>query len=160
MMTNFRSFRCFSRRHLALISIIDMFGESSMNNGASATSLIRRARRAQSSSFIWPVRMADSGTRASADSSRMVISLRPISRLNSTVAMPCLMAAARAKSSASVDFPMAGLAAMTTIWPGCRPLVRVSRSEKPVGTPVRTPPRLPMASISSSAPGMISDSEW
>ena len=103
MMTNFRSFRCFSRRHLALISIIDMFGESSMNSGASATSLIRRASRAQSSSFICPVRMVDNGTRASADSSRMVISLRPISRLNSTVLMLFLMAAARAKSSASVE---------------------------------------------------------
>ena len=33
----------------------------------------------------------------------MVISFRPISRLNSTVAMLCLMAAARAKSSASVE---------------------------------------------------------
>jgi hypothetical protein len=45
----------------------------------------------------------DNGTRASADSSRIVISFRPISRLNSTVVMPCLMAAARAKSSASVE---------------------------------------------------------
>ena len=103
MMTNFRSCRCFSRRHLALISISDMFGESSMNSGASATSLIRRASRAQSSSFICPVRIVLRGTRASADSSRIVISFRPISRLNSTVAMLCLMAAARAKSSASVE---------------------------------------------------------
>ena len=102
-MTNFRSCRCFSRRHLARISIIDMFGESSMNSGASATSLIRRASRAQSSSFIWPVRIVCSGTRASADSRRMVISFRPISRLNSTVAMPCRMAAARAKSRARVE---------------------------------------------------------
>ena len=36
----------------------------------------------------------------------------------------------------SVDLPMAGRAAMTIIWPGCRPLVRRSRSGKPVGTPV------------------------
>jgi len=103
MMTNFRSFRCFSRRHLALISIIDMFGESSMKSGASATSLIRRASRAQSSSFICPVRIVLRGTRASAESSRIVISLRPISRLNSTVARLFLMAAARAKSSARVE---------------------------------------------------------
>ena len=54
--------------------------------------------------------------------------------------------------------PMAGRAAMTIIWPGCRPLVSASRSANPVGTPVSVPPRLPMASISSSAPGMISDS--
>src|SRR5258708_7387024 len=42
-----------------------MFGESSMNIGASTTSLIRRASRAQSSSLIWPVRIECSGTRAS-----------------------------------------------------------------------------------------------
>ena len=84
MMTSLRSWRCLRRRHLARISIIDMFGESSMNSGASTTSLIRRASRVQSSSLIWPVRMVCSGTLASADSSRMVISLRPISRLKIT----------------------------------------------------------------------------
>jgi len=57
MMTNFRSLRCFRRRHLALISIIDMFGESSMNKGASATSLIRRASRAHRRRSFCPVRM-------------------------------------------------------------------------------------------------------
>ena len=36
--------------------------------------------------------------------------------------------------------------------------VSASRSAKPVGTPVITPPCEPIASISSSAPGMISDS--
>jgi hypothetical protein len=90
----------------------------------------------------------------------MVISLRPISRLKNAVLRPFLMAAARAKSNASVDFPTAGLAAMTIIWPGCRPLVRESRSAKPVGTPVIAPPRLPIASISSRAPGMMSAREW
>ncbi len=53
---------------------------------------------------------------------------------------------------------MAGRAATTIIWPGWRPLVRASRSAKPVGQPTIWPPRLPMASISSKAPGMISDS--
>src|SRR5262249_39650848 len=53
--------------------------------------------------------------------------------------------------------PMAGRAAMTIIWPGWKPLVSESRSPNPVGTPVITPPREPIASISSSAPGMISD---
>ena len=60
--------------------------------------------------------------------------------------------------SSARALPIAGRAAMTIIWPGCRPLVSASRSAKPVGTPVSAPPRLPMASISSSAPGMISDS--
>ena len=44
-----------------------------------------------------------------------------------------LIDAARQKSSASVDLPIAGRAAMTIIWPGCRPLVSSSRSAKPVG---------------------------
>ena len=90
----------------------------------------------------------------------MVISLRPISRLKNAVVSCVLIAAARAKSRASVDLPIAGRAAMTIIWPGCSPLVSESRSAKPVGTPVIPPPRLPMASISSSAPGMMSASEW
>ena len=103
MITSLRSFRCFIRRHLALISIIDMFGESSMNSGASTTSLIRRASRVQSSSPSCPVRMECSGTLASADSSRMVISLRLISRLKIAAVRPCLIEQARARSSASVE---------------------------------------------------------
>ncbi len=103
MMTRRRSWRCLSRRHLARISIIDMFGESSMNSGESATSLIRRASRVQSSSPSWPVRMACRATRDSADSSRMVISLRLISRLKITVVRPLWTAAARARSRARVE---------------------------------------------------------
>ncbi len=95
--------RCFSRRHLDLISIMDMFGESSMNSGASTTSLIRRASLVQSSSLSWPVRIACSGTRASADSSRMVISFRLISRLNKTDVIPDLTDAARQISRARAE---------------------------------------------------------
>ena len=57
-------------------------------------------------------------------------------------------------SSASA-LPIAGRAAMITIWPGCRPLVSSSRSVNPVGTPTISPSRLEMASISSSADSMI-----
>ncbi len=71
---------------MARISIIVMLGESSMNIGAEETSAILRASRDQSSSFIWPLRMWLSGTRASADSSRMVISERVISRLKKQLA--------------------------------------------------------------------------
>ncbi len=88
----------------------------------------------------------------------MAISLRPISREKITLGRLLLMEQARAKSSASVDLPMAGRAAMTIIWPGCRPLVRESRSVKPVGTPDICPLREPMASISSRAPSMMSPS--
>ena len=103
MITRRRSCRCLRRRHFARISIIDMFGESSMNSGASTTSLIRRASRVQSSSLIWPVRIECSGTRASAESSRMVISLRLISRLKITEVRPALTEAARARSRARVE---------------------------------------------------------
>ena len=72
----------------------------------------------------------------------MVISLRLISSEKITEVMPCLIDAARAMSSASVDLPMAGRAARTIIWPGCRPLVSRSRSVKPVGTPT-----MPVAAV-------------
>ena len=94
-----------------------------------------RASLSQSSSLIWPLRMWLSGTFASADSSRMVISERVISRLKKQLVRLLWIDAARHRSSASVDFPMAGRAATMIIWPACRPLVRSSRSAKPVGTP-------------------------
>ena len=74
-----------------------------MNSGASDTSPIRRASRVQSSSVSLPVRMWCSGTRASAESSRMVISLRLISSEKMQVAMLFLIAADRAMSSPSVE---------------------------------------------------------
>ena len=74
-----------------------------MNSGALETSPIRRASRVQSSSVSRPVRMWCSGTRASADSSRMVISLRLISSEKMQVAMLFLMAADRAMSRPSVE---------------------------------------------------------
>ncbi len=76
---------------------------------------MRRASRVQSSSVIVPERMWCRATRASADSSRIAISLRPISSEKMTLGRLCLIAAVRAKSSARVDFPIAGRAAMTII---------------------------------------------
>ena len=113
-----RSWRCLSRRALARISIIVMFGESSMNSGEDDTSPILRASRVQSSSFMLPLRMWLSGIFASADSSRMVISLRVISREKITLVMLWWIDADRQKSRPSVDFPMAGRPATITIWPG------------------------------------------
>ena len=53
-------------------------------------------------------------------------------------------------------FPIAGRAATMIIWPGCSPLVSSSRSVNPVGTPTIASPRESIASISSSAPSMMS----
>ncbi len=88
---------------MARISIMVRFGESSMNSGASETSPILRASRAQSSSVILPLRMWCSGTFASAESSRMVISLRLISSEKTHEVRPCLIEAERAKSRPSVE---------------------------------------------------------
>ena len=92
-----------SRRALARISIMVRFGESSMNSGASETSPILRTSLFQSSSLILPLRMWLSGIRASADSSRMVISVRLISSEKMQLVSPCLIDADRAMSSPSVE---------------------------------------------------------
>ena len=115
MTTSLRLSRCLSRRHFARISISDMFGESSMNSGASDTRPIVDARRVQSSSRIVPLRMCCSWIPASADSSRMVISVLLISSEKITEARLCLMEALRTMSKPRVDFPIAGLAARTII---------------------------------------------
>ena len=86
-----------------------------MNIGASETWPIFVATRAQSSSLILPPRMWESGIDASADSSRMVISIWLISREKITEDRPCLIEAERARSSASVDLPQPGRAATMTI---------------------------------------------
>ena len=66
--------------------------------------------------------------------------------------MPWWIEADRQKSTASVDFPMAGRAATMIIWPGWSPPVSSSSSMKPVGTPVSAPlSRFWAASISRLA---------
>ena len=61
-----------------------MLGESSMNSGASDTRPIVDANRVQSSSRIVPLRMCCSWMPASAESSRMVISVLLISSEKTT----------------------------------------------------------------------------
>src|SRR5699024_11570642 len=78
-------------------------GESSMNNGASEISPIRRAIRVQSSSLIFPDFMSDSFTRASALISRMTISVLLISRENTTEDRPFLTEHERMMSRPMVE---------------------------------------------------------
>ncbi len=108
-----------------------------------------RASLVHCSWFFRPLRRSCSWMVASADRMRMVISVRLISSENTAAAMLCLIAAARAMSIPSVDFPTAGRAATTIICPGCSPLVSWSSSMKPVGTPIRSSVRPDAASISS-----------
>ena len=79
----------------------------------------------------------------------MVISVLDISSEKITAVLWCFTAACRAMSNASVDFPIPGRAATMIICPGCSPLVRLSRSANPVGTPAACPPAIAIASISS-----------
>ena len=102
-----------------------MFGLSSMNSGASEILPMIRASLFHWSWLFRPLRRSWSWMVASADRMRMVISVRLISSENTAVAMLCLIAAARAMSMPRVDLPTAGRAAMTIIWPGCRPLVQL-----------------------------------
>ena len=143
---------------MARISIIVMLGLSSMNIGAPETWPIFGPSLSQSSSLIGPLRMWLSGIFASAESSRIVISLLDISRLKITLVRLLWIDAARQKSSASVDLPTAGRAATITIWPPEKPLISSSRSAKPVGTPLVVPSLLEIASISSRVASMIADS--
>ena len=85
---SFKLWRCFRRRAFARISIMERFGESSINKGASEISPIRRARRDHSSSESVPARMLFKPTRASAESIRIVISDLDISREKMTEVCP------------------------------------------------------------------------
>ena len=53
--------------------------------------------------------------------------------------LPKSMAALRAMDNTKAVFPIPGRAANTIMSLGCQPLVTLSRSEKPVGTPVSPP---------------------
>src|SRR5699024_3195136 len=142
-----RSCFCLSRRHLARISIRDMFALSSMNSGASAMRLIARAIACQSRSSMGPSRMRFIGTCASAESRRIVISVLSISSEKITEVWPLWIEAERSTSMPRVVLPIAGRPAKMIICPPCRPCVRSSSSAKPVGTPVTCPPRVWVASI-------------
>ncbi|CAB4886511.1 unannotated protein [freshwater metagenome] len=76
---------------------------------------MRRASLVQSSSVIFPERMSPSLIFASADSRRMTISVRLISREKMTLGIPCLMEHERMKSILRVDLPTPGLAATIII---------------------------------------------
>ncbi len=98
MTTSLRPARCLSRRHFARISTSVMFGLSSMNSGASLIRPIVEAIVVKSCLCTVPLRMWWSGTLASAERSRIAISLRLISSEKMMLGSLCLIDAARAMS--------------------------------------------------------------
>ena len=105
MTTSLRSWRCFRRRHLARISIIDMLGESSMKSGAvgdarpisagdPAPVLVRHVARAH-------VVQRDPGLRR--EQAHGDLGACPISSEKITLGRPLVIEQAREKSSARVE---------------------------------------------------------
>ena len=115
--------------------------------------------RCQSFSSILPPRIRPRGTEASAERIFITISVRLISSEKNAAGRLWWIAAERHTSSANVDLPTPGRAATMIIWPGCRPLVSLSSSVKPVGTPESASPLLAMASISSNVGSSSSRSD-
>src|SRR4029453_7480562 len=107
-MISFRSWRCLRRLALARISIRFMLGVSSTKIGAPLISPMRRASLVRSSSESWADRNTCRGTRASADSSRMTISILLISREKMALAQLARIAALRGKSMLPGDFAETG----------------------------------------------------
>ena len=126
------------RRHLFLIPMTVMPGVSSMRMSAS----LRRSMTAdifiQSLLSSRPVRSRWESTPASMDSSLWESCILPISSEKIATLYP-LIAALRATHRANAVLPMDGRAARMIRSDFCMPLVILSRSIKPVGTPMISP---------------------
>ncbi len=128
----------FNRRALARSSRMPSDAESSIK----ILELVRRPAAMlslfQSSSGKRPVRTACASTFASAQSKRMTSCCVDISseKIPTPVGLSLCIAALRARESANAVLPELGRPAMMIRSELCHPPVRVSRSRKPVGTPV------------------------
>ncbi len=123
------------RRALARMSTMFVLPESTIDSGASCSTSAACTTACQSLGPTRLLRMRSHGTRASAQSRRMPISQRDISREKIATVLPAT-AMLRAMFTASELLPMPGRAASTIRLPGCRPDVRLSMSMNPVGKPV------------------------
>ena len=98
-----------------------------------------------------PLRILSASTVDSRLSIRLTSCTLDISRLNTAVVMPCLIATFSATFKTNAVLPIDGRAATSTKSDGCKPDKYVSRSLNPVGTPVTAPLFLAAMEILSSA---------
>ena len=112
-----------------------------MNNGALASLPAEPVSFGKSRSARKPSRTLRKLTREREQSMRKTSDSEVISRLKTPTGSRCSMATCSAIFMARDVFPTLGLAAITTISPPCNPLVILSRSVKPVPTPVSIPCR-------------------
>ena len=138
-MTRSRPASAWSRRAFVRSSIAEMFGVSSMYIGASDSAFIAGAMRAKSSSSRKPERSRCESMLATLDRRRRTSCSLLISRLNTPTLFLSLTAACSAMLSAKLVLPTDGRAATTIRSLFWRPVVSVSRSVKPVRTPLISP---------------------
>ena len=110
-----------------------------MNSGALANLPAAPVSLGKSRSARKPSRTLRKLTREREHNMRRTSDSEVISRLNTPTGSFKSIATCSAMFIASEVFPIDGRAAMTTISPAWKPLVILSRSVKPVPTPVRTP---------------------
>ena len=125
-----------NRRERARTSRSDKAGVSSIRIGAFDSVAAAYVRFVMSWRWSWPRRSADESTRASEHSMRSASWVDDISSENTKHGQPPVVAAFCASDIANDVLPIAGRAASTISSVGCKPAVRMSRSAKPVGTPV------------------------
>ena len=109
---------------------------SSIRIGALDSVAAAYVRFVMSWRWSWPRRSADESTRASEHSMRSASWVDDISSENTRHGQRRVVAAFCASDSANEVLPIAGRAARMMSSVGWRPAVLVSRSAKPVGTPV------------------------
>ena len=112
-----------------------------MNSGALAILPAAPVSFGKSRSARKPSRTFRRFTREREHNMRNTSDSEVISRLNTPTGNLCSIATCSAMFIAREVLPMDGRAAMTIISPPCSPLVILSRSEKPVPTPVSSPCR-------------------
>jgi hypothetical protein len=128
-----------SRRTLALISMSVTPAVSSIQIGARLTSATPRTSLGQSSALTLPLLSACAGMRVTCEMSLWTSCSLLISKEKIATGIPFWPAACQIEFNAKAVFPIAGRAASMTrslLW---KPVVRRSRSSKPVSTPVTSP---------------------
>ena len=127
--------RLSSLRHLALMSATVTEGLSSIRMSVWLRAAEAIQSFAHSSSLSFPVASFCSSTKASLANKRMASCSRDISRLKMATVFLYFFATLTPMFRAKADLPMAGRAATSRRSDLFRPLIRVSKSRRPVDRP-------------------------